>query len=304
MRKEKIHMYLDWILNIQFTGLIVALEKGWYEDADLDVELIPWDGASNVAEILSDDKKERNSVVSLEDNLFIQEIERGGELKAVATMFQRSPIGLIVRADSEIQKPQDLLGKRIGVHVDGKTMVDYLLYSLGADTDAVKLVEVGDDLWMFENGELDAYQSYAMIEPPALESKGLEVDFFPAIEWGYEVYSQVMAVNSVFAEERPEVLRRFLEATFRGWRHAAEYTDESARIVSEKVGDYDADFNRRMLESMMPWITGDLPLGKFGTMRLDRWKKSIDIYREMNLIETNPDPGEFVENTFLKVGGE
>jgi hypothetical protein len=108
-------MQLDWKPNVQFAGLVVALEKGYYRDAGLDVRLRPVDSGMKVVEAV---EAGTNWLGCSESGVLLGARARGARIKAVGTMLQGSPFCLMSPKAKGIRKPADLAGRTLGVHPD------------------------------------------------------------------------------------------------------------------------------------------------------------------------------------------
>ena len=107
-------MQLDWKANAQFAGLLLAKERGYYAQAGLDVTIRPAaEGGPGVVKTLLDTP---NAIGSAESSELLEARGKGAPIKAVATMFQGSPMALLSLEKTGIQDVKDLLGKRIGMH--------------------------------------------------------------------------------------------------------------------------------------------------------------------------------------------
>ena len=122
-------MQLDWKANVQFAGLLLAKERGWYADAGLDVRIQPADSADIL--VVQSVLTEPNTIGSSESSALLEARGKGAKIKAVATMFQGSPMALLSLEKSGISEMRDLVGKRIGMHTDGRRVLDVAFADAG-----------------------------------------------------------------------------------------------------------------------------------------------------------------------------
>ena len=112
---------LDWFFNAQFAGVFLADRFGYFRDAGVSMTIKPWaDGLNGVMEVAEG----RADFACAEQNLILEAQAKGAPVKAVATMFQASPFGLMAPpfgegSDIELTSLEALIGEDVGVHIDG-----------------------------------------------------------------------------------------------------------------------------------------------------------------------------------------
>ncbi len=269
-------MQLDWLPNAQFAGLIVAQEEGWYAKQGIGLTLLPWRPYLNQVDVL---RQEGNLVVSTDDNLLIKAAIHHEPVVALATMLQYSGLAYMVPKEHKIKRFEQLRGKRIGIHTDGRTGIAVALDHVGLTPQDVSIVEVGFEYpELLRNHELDAMQCLAMVEPIEMEEKGFDLDLFMAKDLGYLAYAQVIASNQRTMEREASMLQEFLEITFDGWRAALADPDRAASyIVSQYHKDSKIELESRMIQAMYPLFSYQGDMQKIGMMEEERWVESIRI---------------------------
>jgi ABC-type nitrate/sulfonate/bicarbonate transport system substrate-binding protein len=232
-------MQLDWIHNAQFAGLYQAVEMGYYTNEGLDVK-IRSSGANPdvIGSVLSTDL----AFGSGESNLLLAAHAKGANIKALATMFQGSPMGWIYLPDNGIESIKDLAGKRIGIHTDGEKVVALVASRQGFEVKKSDLPHVGYDIAPLLAGELDAMQAYSIDEFVSLKQQtDGQGRMFMASDYGYRAYSQVIFTNAKTVEAHPELVRAFLRATKKGWIYALDHPEETVDLILEK---YNGELDR------------------------------------------------------------
>lgn len=294
-----LHLQLDWKPNAQFAGILWAHRQGWYEQAGLDLQIRPWQPFVDPVSALDEPE---NLIVSTEDNLLIRGVDRGMSIKAIGSMMQYSGLGWMALKSSGIRTLLDLKGKRIGIHGDGETGLKISLAHLGLSPTDVEIVEIGYDYaHLLQNGDFAAVQCLVMVEPLELAYEGLELQVMPAYEWGYEVYSQVIATTNRLLEADPEAITRFLKVTFDGWRYAFAHSLEVSQVVVDGyLHDSNPEVQEALLLALQPLFETDLGLQNLGWMTEDRWQKSIDYLKTYGLIQNTLTPKEVMTNELMQ----
>jgi NitT/TauT family transport system substrate-binding protein len=282
----KITMQLDWKPNSQFAGVLYADHKGWYSEAGLDVTLVP--GHSSMHYLDAFDIP-GNVIVSLDGTLFIKGRAAGKPIKAIAAMFQKSPLGWMMPKSSGIRSISDFKGKRIGAYAEGQRALDLVLTKNGMTRDDLTVVEVkGFDYYeVLNSGELDAIQCFVMIEPVEVSSKGLDLHIISATDVGYEAgYTQTVATTDHLLDAEPEAVTKFLKVTFDGWRYALQHPGEIAQIIAEHyLPEADAKMEEQKLRALEPIVLGDVGMERLGWMDRQKWERNIKHLISQGLIE-------------------
>lgn len=267
---------LDWIPNVQFAGVLVAKEKGWYRDAGLDVSVRPIDlqaMSTSVGTVLKGPR-----AIGIADGLVLLNARADRKpVKAFATMLQASPLCIMALKQGPIRSFHDLAGKRIGLHAYDHLQLHLMLaYNHMADTD-VTAVDIGDDLTSLIGGKIDAQVAYSIDEKVAVELKGHPTFILPAYQNGFVAYSQVYYTTDDVFRAEPGLLASFLDATNRGWTEAFAHPGETARMtVATYLKDGDPAYQEQSLREIAKVATIESP--KLGSMRVATWERSCEIF--------------------------
>lgn len=284
-------LQLDWLPNAQFAGILYAHYKGWYEEAGINLIIIPWEAHSNQMDKL---QLNENYLVSTEDNLLIRARVDGYPVKAISAMMQYSGIGWMSLKKSNIQSLQDLKGKVIGIHPDGELAIKTALANSNMSVSDLTIRDVGFDyIDLLVNRKLDAMQCLIMVEPLEMQQLGYETNIIQGSNLGYEVYAQVIGTTKKLIEKHPEELIDFLRVTYAGWRNAfQEPVLVSEIIVKEYLKTSEINLQAKMIISMQALFEGNVGFEKMGNMDTDRWLKSISYLVKNKMIANSPSVEE------------
>ena len=159
---QKVVLQLKWKHQFQFAGYYAALEKGFYAQVGLDVEIRE---AEPVKSFI-------NEVTSGNANFGIANVElighyiKGDPVVILASIFQHSPAIFIVKESSDIFNPHDLIGKSIMLETDERGFeLLSMLYSEGVKSGQVKIVDHTHSINDFLTNKIDALSAYITNEP-------------------------------------------------------------------------------------------------------------------------------------------
>ena len=262
----------DWIANAQFAGVLVAKERGWYDEAGLDVRVSPLDPKTmtdSMGPVARDDH-----TVGVADGLVLLKARANhAPIRAFATMLQASPLCVMTLASGPIREFKDLRGRTIGLHAYDHEQLKLMLAHNHMGLGDVTAVDIGEDFSSLISGRIDAQVAYAIDEKVAVEQRGYPTRIFPGHENGFVAYSQVYYSTESLVRREPAALAAFLAATNRGWEEAFSRPREAADMIVERyLKGGDARYQEKSLEEIRRYAT--LETGRLGEMRLETWERS------------------------------
>lgn len=291
-----IDVQLDWKANAQFAGLLVAKENGWYADAGLDVAIHPNDFKRPYIDVVTESD---HTIGSSESRSLVAARGRGAPVRAVATIFQESPIVLLSKRGRGIYSVRDLEGKTVGIHrPEDVGMLDVIFAHAGVATPKFRWKKVGFKMEEFLADEVDAVQGYSVSELVQLRRGGLEVNALTLADHGWVDYAQVLFTSERFLQRNPAAIGKFLAVTFRGWRAALADVPGTARMIVEKYApDLDPAFEEDSLRQIAPLLTKESP--RMGTMRPETWDAIFTMFRTYHLAEPPARVEDLVDFRFM-----
>lgn len=286
-------MQLDWFFNVQFAGVFLAADAGLYDEAGLEVQIEPWADGVDVSQVIAGNPM---ALGCGEQNIILAAQASGAPIKAVATMLQASPTGLMAHPESGIKSLDDLRGRRVGMHIDGVRVLQLVKGVKGIPDEAIEIVEIPYE-GKFDrvlSGELAAVQCYVVDEPIGVETNyGIEPTVLRLSEYGFVSYAQTIVANDQLLAEHPDAVKAFLGATFAGWTNALADIPAAAEIVVDRFvapdSKYrDLPYQTRSLELIADYVLLDGGLEGIGTIDPAAWSKASDLMVRYGIIDQAP----------------
>jgi len=233
--KEKLTVQLQWFDGAQFCGLYVALEKGFFAQENLLVELNAVNSfTSDPIAILLD--KNADIAIATADQVLINK-DRGKEIKAFGNVFNRSLACFMYKDGKGINSLIDFQGKEIAVYKKFDT--ENILLAL-KKKDSLNIKD--NDIYQagaidaFLNGEYNVLGSYLHNEPIDMRLQGVSVSIIDPEDYGIKFYSDTYICRSskkLGAEkiEENNKLQRFIRAANKGWEYTRNNPDEAIKIM-------------------------------------------------------------------------
>ena len=292
-----VRLPMGYIPNVQFAPYYVAVEKGFYQDQGLDVELdynFETDGVSLVG---ADELK--FAVVSGEQVL----LARAQDLPIVYVMawWNEYPVGITAMMEKNIVTPADLKGKKIGIPgLFGASYVGLraLLNEAGLQEEDIVLDSIGfNQVEALASGQEDAVVIYVSNEPIQLEAMGYDVSVMPVADYVH-LASNGIITNEKTIQENPELIRRLVQATLKGIDYTIRNPEEAFEISKKYVeGLSDANQNVQMkilLTTISYWKADTL-----GYSHNKAWENMQDVLLNMKLLEEPLDIDKAYTNEFI-----
>ncbi len=290
---EQVTLRLRWKPQFQFAGYYMALEKGFYRDAGLDVQIIAAEPgmAGSIDYVL-----QGQADFGIANSGIVRERAAGKPLVALAAIGQHAPAVWLVRADSGIHSLHDLVGRRLmaipgGFSESIELFAPFLLE--GIDMHSLTTLPTSYSVDSLINGEADAINAYVSNEPFQLQAKGVDYRVIRPRSYGVDFYSDILFTTEKYIAENPELVQRFLDASLKGWRYALNNIEPSVDTIKEK---YAKDRRREhllyeantLLELINPEVIS------VGHMNPGRWQHIEQMHRRMGVINGEVDWDRFL----------
>ncbi|MDB5778974.1 MAG: ABC-type nitrate/sulfonate/bicarbonate transport system, periplasmic component [Polaromonas sp.] len=228
--EESVTVRLRWVTQTQFAGVYVALEKGFYKEAGLNVKINP--GGPNVStETLVASGADTFAVAGGTDSMLFSR-EKKLPVVAIAMTLQTTPYAFVSLQSSTIKSPKDFTGKTASAWFTGSQYQLYTsLQNSGIDPKSVNIVAQPFSMQPFIDGKYDVSTVTLYNEMLVLKDKNIPVNVFRADENGVRGQDNAIITSEKMIQQKPEVVQAFLNATLRGWKYAIQNQAEAVDIV-------------------------------------------------------------------------
>ena len=299
--EKKLKLVLDWTPNTNHTGLYVAMDKGYYKDAGIELEIVqpPEDGA----EVLVASGK-ADFGISFQDTM-AGALSKDSPLpiKAVAAITQHNTSGIMSRKGDGITTPKGLEGKKYAtwdLPIE-KAILKNVVEKDGGDFAKVELIPstVTDEVSALSTKQIDAVWVYYGWAGISAKEKGFDFDYFAFkdINPTFDYYTPVLITNDDMIKNNSDTVKKFLEATKKGYEFAAGNPQDAAEILLKYAPEIDSKLANASQEYLSTcYIDKDIPWGYIDN---ERWKNFYRWINENNLLEHRIDEGAGLDNEFI-----
>lgn len=246
---HKVTVVLDWTPNTNHSGLYLALDRGYFAAAGLDVDVVV-PGDTSGLQLVAVGKAD--FAYSAAEGL-VPAREQGADVVSVAAVIQHDTSSLVSLASGGIDRPRDLAGHRYGSYGSKleKALIDALVRCDGGDPAAVTFTPmVSDDFRVgLARGQYDVAWGFDGWETIQLR----DVDHLPVHTLAFadhtdcipDWYTPLVATSGDLVRTHPDEVAAFVGALARGYRDAMADPDAAAAAVRRAAPELDADLVTR-----------------------------------------------------------
>lgn len=302
---KDVTLCLDWTPNTNHTGFYVALQKGYYKDAGLNVSIVqpPENGATEACSA-----GQAQFAIDAQDTIasaFTSATPM--QVTAVATLLQHNTSCVMSKKGAGIDRPKGLEGKTY-LTWDSPielAMLENVVKADGGDWSKVKRIPntVTDEaqdvkqnpdhaIWVFDGwGGVNA------------QVNNVEVDrfFFKDLNPTFDYYTPILIANNDLIKNDPETVKAFLSATKKGYEYAIENPDEAAQILIDGDDTGSLKGSEELVKAsqkyMVDQYVADAP--KWGYIDPARWNAFYNWLGEEKIVEEKIPENTGFTNDYL-----
>ncbi|NLW05253.1 MAG: ABC transporter substrate-binding protein [Pseudomonadaceae bacterium] len=288
---EKVILQLKWLHQFQFAGYYAALEKGYFAEEGLDVELKERNTElSNIKQVLAGEAH-----YGVTDSIvLLHHVQRSG-IVLVAPIFQHSPNVIISLSSSNINRPKDLIGRRLAFYnndTDGISLLA-MMAEQGVLKEGLLRDNLSNRITRLVNGEVDAITAYSTNELFLLKDMGYSVNVLDPKHYGIDFYGDIFFTTIDEANNNPRRVAAMRRAILRGWEYALDNKEELINIILKKYNTQNKTYQALMNEALglEPLIARHTT--ELGTLTPGRLEYMLALLSKTNFIEGDLEQVDF-----------
>lgn len=287
---ETVSLQLQWKHQFEFAGFYAAKEYGYYTEAGLDVEIREYEkGKEIIGSVLSGE-----TTFGVLYSTVIRARMEGKPVILLANYFKRSPLALAARPD--IYFPGDLKGKKVmgEKHELESSNFDQMFRQFNMTTDDFTIVPHTFNIDKFTRREVDAMTVFLTNEVYHLSQEKVPFNIIDPNNYGVPFYDVNVFTSESLANEKPETVSAFIEASNKGWQYALANPEAIVDLILAKYNTqnkakehllYEADKTQRMVQ---PDI---YPIGSIDPVRI---QKIQELFVSEGVAQTIVAPEDFI----------
>lgn len=301
---EKIALRLDWVTWGGHAPFYLALKKGWYKDAGLDVAIEEGNGSVTTIQLVNSgnfDVGHANLAAMMQAKV------KGLSVHAIAGFVRKNDVGLLVPQDSAMKAPKDLAGKKL-LYTAGSLeapFLDRFLAIGGLTRSQVDLVSVdaASKNTLYVKGAADGEFTsvpYALPYTSARPSRGI---LFADNGMQFPGFGLLSSDDKL--KTRGDAIGKFATIVSAAWEYVVDgHADEGVQAIIEARSQQKLDpkILRSQIDAFVPYFTSDASKGlPIGVMADEDWQLAIKTMQDVNLLPAGTKPSDFYTNRYLDV---
>jgi NitT/TauT family transport system substrate-binding protein len=293
----KVRLPMGYIPNVQYAPFYVAVEKGYFRRAGLEIEFDYSFETDGVALVGANELQ--FALASGEQVLLAR--NQGLPVVYVLGWWQDYPVAVAAMRDQRIRRPEDLAGRKIGLPgLFGASYIGLraLLNVAELQEEDVTLDSIGfNQVEALVAGQEDAVVVYVVNEPVQLRAQGYEIDVIPVADY-VQLASNGIITNETTIAQNPDLVRRMVEATTRGIAAAIADPEEAFEISKnyiEGLEQADEDVQKQILASSIEFWKAET----LGLSNPDAWLNMQEVLLDMGMLDEPLDLKEAYTNEFV-----
>lgn len=293
---EAVRFLPQWLPQAQFAGYYMAQDQGFFRNEGLVVEILRGGTHRSPSELLA--RGETDFATMMLATGIVQRAG-GAPLRHLAQVMQRSALMLVARRAGGITTPADLTGKRVGLW--GGDFRAPLLAFLQAQGLKVTIIPQHDTMNLFLRGAVEAASAMWYNEYHLLLAAGMnpeELTTFLLADYGFNFPEDGIYCREELARSRPDLCRRFVRASLKGWEYAFAHPEEALDIVMTQVEEAQCATNRThqrwMLARLQDLMVPPGATRPTGRLQEGDYLRVATELQKYNLIPHIPRFGDFI----------
>ncbi|RLD83449.1 MAG: hypothetical protein DRJ07_06640 [Bacteroidetes bacterium] len=279
----QVKLQLKWKHQFQFAGYYAAIEKGYYKELGIEVELVEANVTESPIDALISGKAQ--FATSTSDIILLR--AAGRPVVLLATIFQHSAQVLLVSGTSKIEYVHNLAGKRLIIEPHAADIIAYMKDE-GVPLNKVIQLPHSFNINMLVENKADAMTAYLTDEPFLLQQQNFDYKIFSPISGNIDFYGDILITSEQLLKDNPKLALDFRTASIKGWEYAMKNSDEIIELIYNKYSkrhskEHLAFEAEKMKKLILPNV---VPIG-YSNHR--RWEKTVKIYQEIGLLDADAD---------------
>ncbi|BCJ65714.1 ABC transporter substrate-binding protein [Polymorphospora rubra] len=278
----------------------VALEKGFFRDRNIEVEIKPGQGSADNLKLLAAGQAQFSANDLSGVMVMLGEGNHKGGVRAVAAIQQRTLNSITVLRESGITVPADLVGKKIGGVPGGAPMLLWPAYAklAGIDPASVQWLNVPAQQTpaTLASGKVDGIGQFTVARGTVERAaQGRPVHLLPYSDVIADLYGNALIAPTRLIEEDPDLVRRFSEALLEGLVYSIDHPEEAGQILHKHVPSADPQAAAQEVALMQPYVLSN---ARAGVLDPERIARAIAVLQGAGVIPAGLTPADVIASGF------
>lgn len=301
---DTVTLRTDWLPLSYHAPFHLAKERGYYKVANIELTIFDGRGSGNTIQLIGNGE---DTFGLAEASVVAKAVGQGVPVKMIMGILRRSAAGIVWPAKNNIQSPADLKGKKITMCAGEATalLLEPYLKAVNLASTDIELVAVdcAAKYIVVAQGSADAVLGYAPFSRQQFLALGIdEIGNFAYSDAGVVVPATGVIAALKTIASKPDLVRRFIAASKKGWADALKDPDEAFKVMAQAIPAMKdkEQVLRREFDDYRPYFESPGTKGKpFGWQSQEDWQRAEAIWTQYMGIKSQPSVDAFFTNEFV-----
>ena len=278
-KTQTVNLQLGWLASNNNIGEIAAKHMGYFEEEKLNVVIQPGGPSIDGVAIVASGRHEIGQVSS-SPSLMLAASQKI-PVKCFATVLQQHPYTFFSLEKKPIRKPQDMVGKKIGIQATGKILLTALLKKHNIPEKDVEVVVIGSDFTPLLTGQTDAVTGW-LTSTTAIKGLGQPPVTLRLWDAGVQLYALPLYATKDTIEKKPAMLAGFLKGLAKGYEYTQKNPDKAVDLLVKEYPNFKRDDELAGIKVLLSFAFNDnTKANGWGAFDPKVWQDQITLYDEL-----------------------
>lgn len=296
---KEVSIILDWYPNAVHSFLYTAVEKGYFKDEGIKLNIIYPSSPSDSLTLPA--AKKADIGISYLNSVIMARANENVPIKSFGAILQRSVNTVISLKEKNITSPKDFQNKIAGTSggVLSETYLKSMMISQNLDPNSLKITDVGFELLtsMITNQVDFTIGNMINHEVPVIKEKGIDINYFLIDNFGIpQAYELILVANDELLNQNKDTYTKVLKAMQKGFEDVKNNPSESLNLLllKQAVDQFPLSetVERESLEILLPIM--ETPQNKFLTQTKKVWENNVNWLYENGIIQKKLPAENFI----------
>lgn len=296
---KEVSIILDWYPNAVHSFLYTAVEKGYFKDEGIKLNIIYPSSPSDSLTLPA--AKKADIGISYLNSVIMARANENVPIKSFGAILQRSVNTVISLKEKNITSPKDFQNKIAGTSggVLSETYLKSMMISQNLDPNSLKITDVGFELLtsMITNQVDFTIGNMINHEVPVIKEKGIDINYFLIDNFGIpQAYELILVANDELLNQNKDTYTKILKAMQKGFEDVKNNPSESLNLLLSKQAvdqfPLSETVEKESLEILLPIM--ETPQNKFLTQTKKVWENNVNWLYENGIIQKKLPAENFI----------
>lgn len=292
-------LQLGWLASNGILGEVAADKLGYYKDAGLSLDIIA--GGPNIDGIASVASGRANlGSISSSPSLMLARAA-GIPIKCIAAGYQQHPFTYFSLESNPVNKPEDLIGKRVATNGTARILLQALLAQNSISEDDVEVIVGGSEMTVLMTGQADVVTGWST-NTSALSVLGDQRVDLSLWDAGVQLYANPYYVTDDTIENHRDRVEDMIRVSAKGWGWVHNNPEQAVDFLVERFPNLDRQSELDAVGLVIDFSFNEKTAENgWGQMTTENWQAQIDAYEALGQFEgTVPTVDEMMTLSILE----